>query len=55
MNDKIRQIHDKIKELGCDLPSPLMTLAFMSLPVIPSLKITTKGLFDVDKFEFVKQ
>lgn len=48
-------LHDKIKELGCDLPSPLMTLAFMSLPVIPSLKITTKGLFDVDKFEFVKQ
>jgi adenine deaminase len=33
--------------------SPLMTLSFMALPVIPSLKITDKGLVDVDKFEMV--
>jgi len=31
---------------------PLMTLAFMSLPVIPEIKITDMGLFDVTKFEF---
>ncbi len=31
---------------------PLMTLCFMALPVIPELKITDKGLFDVTKFEF---
>ncbi len=31
---------------------PLMTLAFMSLPVIPEVKITDMGLFDVTKFEF---
>lgn len=30
-----------------------MTLCFMSLPVIPELKITDKGLFDVNKFEFI--
>ena len=30
-----------------------MTLSFMALPVIPSLKITDKGLFDVEKFDFV--
>ena len=47
-------LHNKIKELGCALTSPLMTLAFMSLPVIPSLKLTAEGLFDVDKFAFVK-
>ena len=47
-------LHNKIKELGCPLTSPLMTLAFMSLPVIPALKLTASGLFDVDKFEFVK-
>lgn len=47
-------LHNKIKELGCSLTSPLMTLAFMSLPVIPALKLTAKGLFDVDKFKFVK-
>ena len=33
--------------------SPLMTLSFMALPVIPSLKITDKGLVDVDRFEQV--
>ena len=32
---------------------PLMTLAFMSLPVIPELKITDKGLFDVTTFSFI--
>jgi len=32
---------------------PLMTLSFMALPVIPSLKITDRGLVDVDKFEMV--
>ncbi|MDO5028089.1 MAG: adenine deaminase [Bacillota bacterium] len=32
---------------------PLLTLAFMALPVIPHLKLTDKGLFDVDIFDFV--
>ena len=42
-----------ILTLGCKLSAPFMTLSFMSLPVIPKLKITDKGLFDVEKFEFV--
>jgi adenine deaminase len=33
---------------------PFMTLAFMALPVIPKLKLTDMGLFDVEKFDFVK-
>ena len=33
---------------------PFMTLAFLALPVIPALKITDLGLFDVVKFKFVK-
>ena len=33
---------------------PFMTLAFMALPVIPSLKLTDMGLFDVEKFEFTE-
>lgn len=41
------------KELGVTLPSPLMTLSFMALPVIPKLKLTDMGLFHVDKFDFV--
>ncbi|MEG2163058.1 MAG: adenine deaminase [Bacteroidales bacterium] len=47
------KIEDKIKTLGSNLSSPLMTLSFMSLPVIPSLKITASGLFDVDKFTII--
>ena len=33
--------------------NPFLTLSFLSLPVIPSLKITDKGLFNVDKFSFI--
>jgi len=44
---------EHIKELGCGLSSPFMTLSFMSLLVIPSLKLGDRGLFDVDRFEFV--
>lgn len=41
------------KSLGCRLESPFMTLSFLALPVIPKLKLTDKGLFDVERFEFV--
>lgn len=43
----------KAKALGCKLSAPFMTLSFMALPVIPHLKITDKGMFDVDKFTFI--
>ena len=39
--------------LGCTLPSPFQTMAFLALSVIPSLKITDHGLVDVDRFELV--
>jgi adenine deaminase len=39
--------------LGCTLPSPFQSLAFLALSVIPSLKITDRGLVDVDRFEVV--
>jgi adenine deaminase len=38
--------------LGSTLTSPFMTLSFMALLVIPSLKLSDKGLFDGSKFEF---
>lgn len=38
------------KSLGCRLPEPFLQIAFLPLPVIPHLKITDKGLFDVEKF-----
>ncbi|MDT4848604.1 Adenine deaminase [compost metagenome] len=40
------------KALGSTLSAPFMTLSFMALPVIPSLKMTDKGLFNVDSFNF---
>jgi adenine deaminase len=44
-----------VKEtLGCVLTAPFMSLSFLALPVIPSLKITDLGLFDVDQFEFTE-
>lgn len=52
--DRILRIENTLHELlGVHRSiEPIMTLAFMSLPVIPSLKITDKGLFDVDSFSF---
>ena len=41
------------KEAGSKLSSPFMTLSFMALLVIPHLKLSDKGLFDGDKFQFV--
>jgi adenine deaminase len=41
-------------ELGCTLRAPFMVLSFLALPVIPALKMTDLGLFDVDKFGFVE-
>lgn len=46
-------IDAKAKELGTKLKAPFMTLSFMALLVIPSLKLSDKGLFDGNKFEFV--
>jgi adenine deaminase len=40
-------------ELGCRLDHPCMTLSFLSLSVIPSLKLTDQGLIDVEKFRLV--
>jgi adenine deaminase len=41
------------KEAGTKLSSPFMTLSFMALLVIPHLKLSDKGLFDGDSFQFV--
>jgi adenine deaminase len=41
------------QDLGCRLASPFQSMAFLALSVIPSLKITDRGLVDVDRFEIV--
>jgi adenine deaminase len=40
-------------QCGCDHPDPVMALSFVALEVIPSLKLTDRGLVDVEKFELV--
>ena len=40
------------KEMGSTIKAPYMTLSFMALLVIPSLKLSDKGLFNGSKFEF---
>ena len=47
------RLHRGGGKLGCTLPSPFQTMAFLALSVIPSLKITDHGLVDVDRFELV--
>ncbi|NCC73544.1 MAG: adenine deaminase [Sphingobacteriia bacterium] len=43
-----------VKEKGSTLKSPFMTLSFMALLVIPELKLSDKGLFDGNRFEFTQ-
>jgi adenine deaminase len=49
----LHELRDAARALGCTLPEPFLQVAFLALPVIPHLKMTDRGLFDVDKFEFV--
>ena len=46
-------IDSMAKSLGSSLSAPFMTLSFMALLVIPHLKLSDKGLFDGDRFEFI--
>ncbi len=47
-----QHIETQVKANGCHLRAPFMAMSFLALPVIPHLKITDKGLFDVDQFSF---
>ena len=50
---KLDILHKMASALGCKLKSPFMTMAFMALLVIPSIKISDMGLFDGEAFEFI--
>jgi adenine deaminase len=54
VRDKLHALRDAARALGCTLPEPFLQVAFLPLPVIPHLKITDRGLFDVDRFAFVE-
>ncbi|MFR9497121.1 MAG: adenine deaminase [Rikenellaceae bacterium] len=46
-------LQQRVAQLGCRLPSPFMTLSFLSLVVIPELKIGEQGLFSYSEFNWV--
>lgn len=54
VSEKLRVLRDAARDIGCVLPEPFLQVGFLALPVIPHLKMTDRGLFDVDRFEFVK-
>ncbi len=51
---QLRALDAAAAELGCKLEHPCMTLSFLSLSVIPALKLTDQGLIDVDTFSLVQ-
>ena len=46
-------IHDMVKQIGCRMKSPFITMAFMCLPVIPDIKITDRHLMDTKNFKII--
>lgn len=54
VNEKLENAKSSAYELGADKSiDPFMTLSFLSLPVIPSLRITTKGVFDAENWKIL--
>lgn len=51
--EKLHRLRDAARVLGCVLPEPFLQVSFLALPVIPHLKLTDRGLFDVDRFELL--
>ena len=61
MNDKsaedmaadVAQLEEAWKTIGCDMPSPFMTMALIPLACLPDLRLTNRGLVDCRTFQFV--
>ena len=49
----VKELRKALRERGCRLRQPLMTLSSLALPVIPEARLTDKGLMDVRKFELI--
>ena len=53
VEQSLRKLRQAVSAMGTTLHEPFLQMAFLALPVIPHLRITDKGLVDVDKFELV--
>jgi adenine deaminase len=54
IEESIVSLRKATQKVGIAIAEPFIQMAFLALPVIPSLKITDKGLVDVTKFQFVE-
>ncbi len=53
VSKELEQVEKGFEKIGCNIRSPFMTMALLSLAVIPSLRLTNKGLVDTNSFEFI--
>lgn len=53
VRDRLVALRAAARELGVTLEEPFLQLAFLALPVIPALKITDRGMVDVERFEII--
>ena len=53
VKDELDAANSAARKHGCTVPEPFMALSFMALSVIPELKLTDRGLVDVNQFKFV--
>ncbi|MCD6594562.1 adenine deaminase [bacterium] len=53
VKDKVENLIDTAKNIGCNLPDPFAAMSFLSLVPIPALRLTDKGLVDSAKFQFI--
>jgi adenine deaminase len=51
--DGLDRVHGAAREAGARGKNPFTTLSFLALPVIPELKLTDKGVVDVNTFQIV--
>jgi adenine deaminase len=51
---QLQEVRDAARALGCRLAEPFGTLSFLALPVIPELRITDRGMFNVRLQEFLR-
>ncbi len=54
VKERLEVLRKAAKSLNCVLPEPFLQVAFLPLPVIPHLKITDFGLFDVSSFQLIQ-
>jgi adenine deaminase len=50
---RLMHLREAARTVRCEIPEPFLQLAFLSLPVIPSLKLTDRGLVDVEAFKII--